>query len=78
MDPKDRVETLIKTKASSIHKRISGNESPAGAGYQVAPADVKTILSECGQRGQRRVVSGVNTRREGGVSPAIRRPLKSV
>ncbi len=31
MDPKDRVETLIKTKASSIHKRISGNDTPAGA-----------------------------------------------
>jgi len=46
MDPKDRVETLIKTKVSSIHKRISGNDSPAGAGYQVEQADVEEILAE--------------------------------
>ncbi len=46
MDPKDRVETLIKTKASSIHKRISGNDSPAGAGYQVAQEDVEAILAD--------------------------------
>ncbi len=46
MDPKDRVETLIKTKASSLHKRISGNDSPAGAGYQVEPADVEAILAD--------------------------------
>ena len=60
MDPKDRVETLIKTKASSIHKRISGNESSAEAGYQVAPAGMEPMLAvwsagstPCGQRGQR-------------------------
>ena len=46
MDPKDRVETLIKTKASSLHKRIAGNDSPAGAGYQVAQEDVEAILAE--------------------------------
>ncbi len=46
MDPKDRVETLIKTKASSIHKRVAGNDTPAGAGYRVEPADVAVILGD--------------------------------
>ena len=46
MDPKDRVETLIKTKASSIHKRIAGNDSPTGTGYQVELADVEAILAD--------------------------------
>ena len=31
MDPKDRVETLVKTKVSSVHKRMSGGDAPAGA-----------------------------------------------
>ena len=46
MDPKDRVETLIKTKASAIHKRIGGDEAPAGARYRVEPADVAAILAD--------------------------------
>ena len=45
MDPKDRVETLVKTKASSIHKRISGNDTPAGARYVVEQADVEAIFA---------------------------------
>lgn len=35
MDPKDRVETLIKTKASSVHKRVVGNDT----GESESPAD---------------------------------------
>ena len=46
MDPKDRVETLIKTKASSLHKRVAGNDSLARAGYQVEPAEVESILAD--------------------------------
>ena len=46
MDPRDCVETLVKTKASSLHKRISGNDSPAGTGYQVEQADVEAILAD--------------------------------
>lgn len=46
LDPKDRVETLIKTKSSSIHKRVAGNDTPAEARYRVEPTDVAAILAE--------------------------------
>ena len=31
MGPKDRVETLVKTEVSLMHKRMSGGDAPAGA-----------------------------------------------
>lgn len=46
MDPKDRVETLIKTKVSSVHKRVAGNDTPEGARYQVEQEEVEAIIAE--------------------------------
>ena len=46
MEPKDRVETLVKTKVSSVHKRMSGGDAPTGARYRVEPPEVEAILAE--------------------------------
>ena len=46
MEPKDRVETLVKTKASSVHKRMSGGDAPAGARYRAEQPEVDAILAE--------------------------------
>ncbi len=45
MDPKDRVETVAKTKAGAMQEKASSAEERApGAAYQVAQADVEAII----------------------------------
>jgi hypothetical protein len=44
MDPKDRVETLIKTKTSAMQEKMSGHDEPPGAKYRVDQAQVETII----------------------------------
>jgi hypothetical protein len=44
VDMKDKLETLVKTKAGSIHKRISGEEAAHGAQYVVEQTEVDALL----------------------------------
>ena len=45
MDPKDRVETVAKTKAGAKQeKATSGEESAPGARFSVGQADVDAVI----------------------------------
>ena len=46
MDPKDRVETLVKTKASSLQKRLGGDDTPAAEGLRVGQEQVGAIIAD--------------------------------
>ena len=47
MDPKDRVETVAKTKAGAKQeKATSGEESAPGARFSVAQADVDAVIED--------------------------------
>ncbi len=45
MDPKDRVETLVKTKASSLQKRMGSDDAPAATGQHVELEQVDAIIA---------------------------------
>lgn len=44
MDPKDRVETLIKTKASAMQEKTGGHDEPPGVQARVDRAQVEGII----------------------------------
>ncbi|MDP8911925.1 MAG: hypothetical protein M3M94_07665 [Actinomycetota bacterium] len=50
MEPKDRIETLVKTKVSSMKERVSGNmmsgRAATGAQYQVPQEELEALLVE--------------------------------
>ena len=46
MEPKDRVETLVKTKASSVRQRLGGEEAPAAADLRMGHEQVEAILAD--------------------------------
>ncbi len=48
MDPKDRIETLAKSKLSHIRERLAGAEAgeAPGARFRVDPADVEATIAD--------------------------------
>ena len=46
MDPKDRVETLVKTKASAMQKRLGSDDAPAAEGLRVGQEQVDAITAD--------------------------------
>jgi anaerobic selenocysteine-containing dehydrogenase len=44
MDPKDRIEALIKTKASAMQEKMDGHDQPPGAKYRLDQAQMEAII----------------------------------